>query len=73
MGHRYLNPNLCGLWQFLIILAKPSAPAEPSQRAFNHPSARQHIELVAVRAPAHHPVNVEDKTYHWGGGMVIPW
>ena len=49
-----MNPGLTGFWQFLIVLAEPSAPAEPGQRAFNHPSARQHLELVAVRSPAHH-------------------
>ena len=49
-----MNPGLAGFWQFLVVLAEPSAPAEPSQRAFNHPSARQHLELVAVRSPAHH-------------------
>ena len=49
-----MNPGLTGFWQFLIVLAEPSAPAEPGQRPFNHPSARQHLELVAVRSPAHH-------------------
>ena len=49
-----MNPGLTGFWQFLVVLAEPSAPAEPGQRPFNHPSARQHLELVAVRSPAHH-------------------
>ena len=49
-----MNPGLTGFWQFLIVLAEPSAPAEAGQRAFNHPSARQHLELVAVRSPAHY-------------------
>ena len=54
VDHRYMNPGLTGFWQFLVVLAEPSAPAEPGQRAFNHPSARQHLELVAGRSPAHH-------------------
>ena len=49
-----MNPGLTGFWQFLVVLAEPSASAEPGQRPFNHPSARQHLELVAVRSPAHH-------------------
>ena len=54
VDHRYMNPGLTGFWQFLVVLAEPSASAEPGQRPFNHPSARQHLELVAVRSPAHH-------------------
>ena len=49
-----MNPGLPGFRQFLVVLAEPSAPAEPGQRAFNHPSARQHLKLVAVRSTAHH-------------------
>ena len=50
-----MNPGLSGFWEFLVVFAKPSAPAEPGQGAFHHPSTRQHLELVAVQAPAHHP------------------
>ena len=49
-----MNPSLCGFRQFLVVLAEPSATAEQGQCAFHHPSAKQHLEPVAVRAPAHH-------------------
>ena len=49
-----MNPSFSGFRQFLVVLAEPSAPAEPSQRAFHHPSARQHLESVAVGIPPHH-------------------
>ena len=49
-----MNPSLSRFRQFLVVLAEPPAPAEPGQRAFYHPPAGQHLELVAVRASAHH-------------------
>ena len=49
-----MNPSLSGFRQFLVVLAEPSATAEPSQRALHHPSAGQYFELVAVRVPPHH-------------------
>ncbi len=50
-----MTPSLAGLWEFLVVFAKPPAPAEPGQCAFHHPPARQHLELMTVLAPAHHP------------------
>ena len=49
MNHRNLNPCLAGLWQSFIILAQPTTPTQPCQCAFDDPSARQHLKMVAVR------------------------
>jgi len=53
MDHRHMNPGLYGFRQFLVVFAEPSAAPEPCQRAFCHPPAGKHLELVAVRPPAH--------------------
>ena len=67
MDHRYMNPSLSRFRQFLVVLAEPPAPAEQGQRAFYHPPAGQHLELVAVQA-----VKGGAKTYHWGGAWWAP-
>ena len=40
--------------QFLVVLAQPSAPAQPGQGALHHPPPGQHLEAVAVRIAAHY-------------------
>ena len=49
-----MNPGLAGFGQLLVVFAEPSAPAQPGQCALHYPPARQHLEVVAVRAAAHH-------------------
>ena len=49
-----MNPGLAGFRQFLIVLAKPPAPAQPCQCPLYHPPSGQHLEAMAVRAAAHH-------------------
>ena len=54
VDHGYMDPGLAGFGQFLVIFAKPSAAAQPGQRALHHPSAGQHLEVVAVLTASHH-------------------
>ena len=49
-----MNPGLAGFGQFLVIFAKPSAPAQPGQCALHYPPAGQYLEVVAVGTAAHH-------------------
>ena len=53
MDRRYMNPSLFRFRQFLVILAEPSAPAEPGQCVSHHLPAGQHLELVAARESAY--------------------
>ena len=48
------NPGLAGFREFLVVFAEPPTPAQPGQCALHHPPAGQHLELMAVRVPAHH-------------------
>ena len=67
MGHRYVHPGLGGFRNGLAVLAQPSAPAQPSQGPFHHPTPGQYQECVlAVGAPDyfqrppglfHHPID----------------
>ena len=50
-----MNPGFSCFQPFLLVFAESSAPAQPGQGALHHPPAGQELELVAVRAPAHHP------------------
>ena len=56
MNHSYVDPGLGCLGQSFVVpvsstgqaLAQPTAPAEPRECSFNHPSSRQHLKVVAV-------------------------
>ena len=56
MNHSYVDPGLGCLGQSFAVpvsstgqaLAQPTAPAEPRECSFNHPSSRQHLKVVAV-------------------------
>ena len=56
MNHSYVDPGLHCIGQSFVVpvsstgqaLAQPTAPAEPRECSFNHPSSRQHLKVVAV-------------------------
>ena len=48
MNHSYVDPGLRCIGQSFVVLAQPTAPAEPRECSFNHPSSRQHLKVVAV-------------------------
>ena len=56
MNHSYVDPGLGCLGQSFVVpvsstgqaLAQPTAPAEPRECSFDHPSSRQHLKVVAV-------------------------
>ena len=56
MNHSYVDPGLGCLGQGFVVpvsstgqaLAQPTAPAEPRECSFDHPSSRQHLKVVAV-------------------------
>ena len=56
MKHSYVDPGLRCIGQSFVVpvsstgqaLAQPTAPAEPRECSFNHPSSRQHLKVVAV-------------------------
>ena len=48
MNHSYVDPGLRCIGQSFVVLAHPTAPAEPRECSFNHPSSRQHLKVVAV-------------------------
>ena len=59
MNHSYVDPGLGCIGQSFVVpvsstgqaLAQPTAPAEPCECSFDHPSSRQHLELMAVSGP----------------------
>ena len=48
MNHSYVDPGLRCIGQSFVVLAQPTAPAEPRECSFDHPSSRQHLKVVAV-------------------------
>ncbi len=56
MNHSYVDPGLGCIGQSFVVpvsstgqaLAQPTAPAEPRECSFDHPSSRQHLKVVAV-------------------------
>ena len=48
MNHSYMGPRLGCIGQSFVVLAHPTAPAEPRECSFDHPSSRQHLKTVAV-------------------------
>ena len=56
MNHSYVDPGLGCLGQSFVVpvsstgqaLAHPTAPAEPRECSFDHPSSRQHSKTMAV-------------------------
>ena len=56
MNHSYVGPRLGCIGQSFVVpvsstgqaLAHPTAPAEPRECSFDHPSSRQHLKTVAV-------------------------
>ena len=61
MNHSYVDPGLRCIGQSFVVpvsstgqaLAQPTAPAEPRECSFNHPSSRQHLKVVAVPGQSH--------------------
>ena len=45
MNHSYVDPGLRCIGQSFVVLAQPTAPAEPRECSFNHPSSRQHLKV----------------------------
>ncbi len=48
MNHGNLYPSFTGFRQSFVVFAQPSAPAQPGQSAFHHPSSGQHLKAVAL-------------------------
>ena len=61
MNHSYVDPHLRCIGQSFVVLAQPTAPAEPRECSFNHPSSRQHLKVVAVSRALH---NLEHPACH---------
>src|SRR5205814_4855396 len=67
IDHRDRYPCLFTLGQRLVVLAQPSIPPQPRQRAFYDPPPREHLETLLVGGFPHdfqdpaelllHPVN----------------
>ena len=53
MGHCYVHPGPGCFRQSLVVLAQPSASAQPSQRSFHHPAPGQHFKAMAVLGTWH--------------------
>ena len=61
MNHSYVDPRFRCIGQSFVVLAQPTAPAEPRECSFNHPSSRQHLKVVAVPRALH---NLEHPACH---------
>ena len=48
-----VDPCLRGCAQGLVVLAQPSAPAQPGEGALQRPTAGPHLKLMAMRGPFH--------------------
>ena len=53
MNHCYVDPRLRCIGQGLVVLAQPTAPAEPRECSLDHPSSGQHLKLMAVPGTFH--------------------
>ena len=51
MSHGYVHPRFGDFGQGFVILAQPSAAAQPGQSSLHHPSPGQHLKAVSPRAP----------------------
>ncbi len=53
MDHGDVDPCLRGCAQGLVVLAQPSAPAQPGEGALHPPSAGPHLKLMAMGGHFH--------------------
>ena len=53
LDHGDVDPCLRGCAQGLVVFAQPTAPAQPGKGALHHPSAGQHLKLMAMGGPFH--------------------
>ena len=53
MNHCYVDPRLRCIGQGLVVLAQPTAPAEPRECSLDHPSSGQYLKLMAVPGTFH--------------------
>ena len=59
MDHCHMYPSLRRFGKSFVVLAQPTAPSQPRQRPFNHPSSWQHLKMMTAPRPPH---NLQDPT-----------
>ena len=51
MSHGYVHPRFGNFGQGFVVLAQPSAPAQPGQSPLHHPSPGQHLKAGSSGTP----------------------